>query len=44
MDISKGEIVIFIGKSGCGKFILFNIIGGFIYLLFGCVIIDNEIK
>lgn len=30
LDISKGEIVTFIGKSGCGKSTLLNIIGGFI--------------
>ncbi len=31
LDISKGEIVTFIGKSGCGKSTLLNIIGGFIH-------------
>ncbi|MDT3993364.1 ATP-binding cassette domain-containing protein, partial [Staphylococcus aureus] len=44
LDISKGEIVTFIGKSGCGKSTLLNIIGGFIHPSSGRVIIDNEIK
>lgn len=44
LDISKGEIVTFIGKSGCGKSTLLNIIGGFIQPSSGRVIIDNEIK
>ncbi|HDZ7548508.1 TPA: ABC transporter ATP-binding protein [Staphylococcus aureus] len=44
LDISKGEIVTFIGKSGCGKSTLLNVIGGFIHPSSGRVIIDNEIK
>ncbi|UBR30316.1 sigma-70 family RNA polymerase sigma factor [Bacillus sp. SD-4] len=41
LDISKGEIVTFIGKSGCGKSTLLNIIGGFIHPSSGRVQLED---
>ncbi|MGT2378132.1 ATP-binding cassette domain-containing protein [Staphylococcus aureus] len=45
MDISKGEIVTFIGKSGCGKSTLLNIIGWILFIHRLVVsLLFNEIK
>lgn len=41
-SINQGELVTFVGPSGCGKTTLLRIIGGFIGLDAGRVILDGE--
>ena len=42
LTIKRGEIVAFLGKSGCGKTTLLNMIGGFEPASSGDILLDGE--
>src|SRR5699024_10930626 len=44
LNIEKGKIVTFLGKSGCGKSTMLNIIGGFLTPSSGTVKIEDQLK
>lgn len=43
LEIGQGEIIALLGKSGCGKSTLLNIVGGFLSVTQGEVIIDEVV-
>lgn len=44
LNIEKGKIITFLGKSGCGKSTMLNIIGGFLTPSSGTVTIEDQLK
>jgi iron(III) transport system ATP-binding protein len=42
LDVDKGEFITLLGPSGCGKTTLLNLIGGFLTLDSGEIILDGE--
>lgn len=41
LNIKDGEFVCVLGKSGCGKFILFNLIVGYLKLDYGNIFVNG---
>ena len=42
LDVAEGEFICLVGPSGCGKSTLLNLIGGFLALSSGAILIDGE--